>query len=167
MTTPPPRPARDSKSDLLEAAKAAVQEREAAAARAAVERAGPARRRRFGIELLILAAGSVLLLLRPAWLVGPDAFPHERPAVAAASLRLTLLRERERLLDYRARHGLLPPTLAEAGVLTPGLEYRRLSAQEFQLTGRAGDSVVAIGAGDSVAAFLGATLKALQHREQP
>lgn len=170
MTAQPPRPGsgRDSKSDLLDAARAAVKDREEAAVATTVAANSPRRRqRRFGTLALLGVVGTIVLVLQPVWLVGPDAPPPESPAVATASLRLTLVRERGRVLAYQERFGRLPQTLTDAGVETSGLEYVRVGTTDFRMQARLGDSLLTLRATDSVGAFLGNTIKVIQARGRP
>ncbi len=159
-----PQPTRDSKSSLYEAALAAVQDRaEVARAKAA---ARPRLARRFPWLVSVGAvgvAGLVLLLARPTWLVGPLGPPPETPGVSAASLRLSLLHNRELVRHHLRRTGSAPLSLAEAGSTTPGIEYRRTD-DGFVLSGRAGDSLIVLRSGDSTAAFLGNSLSRLKGR---
>lgn len=157
----------DTKSVLYEAALEAVQERAAQARARAEQRPKP--KRRFPLMALLLAVGmigGVLLLLRPTWLAGPDTLPAESPGVAAASMRVVLVRERELVLGFQRRTGRLPSSLAEAGSTAAGLEYRQ-DETGFRLTGRAGDSLITLRSTDSVTAFLGDSFSRLRHRSLP
>jgi hypothetical protein len=172
MSARPPRPGsgagRDSKTDLLDAARAAIKDREEAAVAAVAAANIPKRRkRRLGTMALLGAIGAIVLVLQPDWLVGPDAPPPETPAVAAASLRVTLLRERGQVFAYLKQFGRLPETLTDAGVTTPGLSYQRIGATEFRLQARAGDSLLTLNAADSTVPFLGNSLKLIQARGRP
>jgi hypothetical protein len=158
-------PAGDTKRDLLEAARTAVQTES--------EKAGELRARRLrqtqsrigtGILALIGVVGLLILLGRPAWLTGPDRPPPEPPAIAAVSARLTLLRERQHVLDFLRTTGRLPKTLAEAGSTVPGVRYRPTSDRTFDLILSAGDSVMTLGSNEGVSAFLGAGLRTLRTR---
>jgi hypothetical protein len=160
-------PARDTKSVLYEAALEAVQDR-AAQARTRAEHQ-PRRGRRFplvGVLLLIGAAGATLLIVRPVWLAGPTTLPPESPGVAAASMRVVLVRERDLVFTFQHRTGHLPASLAEAGSSAVGLEYRQ-DVAGFSLTGHAGDSLITIRSTDSVATFLGDSFSRLRHRSTP
>jgi len=166
MTTPPreSRPSRDSKSSLYEAALAAVKDREAA-----TRRPHPRPRTRvrwMTILLLIALLAAILLLIRPVWLVGPDAPPREPEPIVAASFRLTLLRERQRVFDYTRQHGHLPATLVEAGSARNDIRFQATGADGFLLSGRAGDSLITLRSSDSMGAFLGESLKAIRNRRQ-
>lgn len=167
MTEPKFTPPRDTKMELLEAARNALRkEAEKARERQYIPPAAGSHVGLGSIALLGLL-GLVILLARPAWLVGPDRPPAEPPAVAAASLRLSLLRERERVLDFAARRGRLPRTLAEAGVTTEGITFRPMSESAFELSASTGDSVVTLGSQDSMSAFLGGSLRAILQRGKP
>lgn len=157
-------PLRDSKSDLLDAARAAVKDSEAKAAELAVASRSVPRRRRLGVLGTIGVAGLVLLAVQPVWLAGPRTVPPDPPPVAAAGLRVTLLKQRQLVFDYARTHGRLPISLAEAGDSLPGLHYNRGRDSTFTLTGSAGDSVVVLLSSDSQAVFLGNSLKILRNR---
>jgi hypothetical protein len=162
-----PGAARDTKSVLYEAAVEAVQDR---ASQAKAKASRPARASRRGVRnaflLLLATAGAVLLVLRPNWLVGPDSVPAETPAIAAASLRIVLVRERDMVFRYQRRTGTLPVRLADAGVHATDLEYRH-EGPAFTLSGQAGDSLITIRSTDSVTTFLGDSFSRLRHRNTP
>lgn len=169
---PPAQPARnnppkDTKSVLYEAAVQAVQDR-AQVAKARVEQSPRKKRRGSFIPVLAVVGlvGAVLLLVRPTWLEGPTSIPPETPAVAAASLRVVLVRERDIVLRYLRRTGSLPATLEAAGSNTAGLDYLRVGS-EFSVTGHAGDSIITIRSSDSVVTFLGDSFDRLRHRSAP
>jgi hypothetical protein len=169
---PPARPARsntpkDTKSVLYEAAVQAVQNR-AQAFKTRTGQASRKKRRRTLMPLLLLVelVGALLLLIRPTWLAGPTSIPQETPAVAAASLRVVLVRERDLVLRYLRRTGSLPATLEAAGSGDTGLDYVRQGA-EFSVTGHAGDSIITIRSSDSVVAFLGDSFDRLRSRNAP
>lgn len=163
MTTPP---SRDSKSDLLEAARAAIRDREEKAAEAAVASRNQPRRRRMGVLAVIGIVGIVLLLVQPAWLVGPKNMPTEPPPVAAASLRLALLRQRKQVLEYAKAQGHLPEYLSESGDSVPGARYERTGDQAFRLSARAGDSLIVLQSSDSASVFLGSSIATIRNRGQ-
>lgn len=156
---------KDTKSVLYEAAVQAVQDRQAVKSRS-----GPAprtKRRRTLIPLLLLIglAGAVLLLVRPTWLAGPMSVPRETPAVAAASLRVVLVRERDLVLRHLQRTGSLPATLEAAGG-SVGFDYIR-HGSAFTVTGHTGDSTITIRSSDSVVTFLGNSFDRLRRRSTP
>lgn len=158
---------KDTKSVLYEAAVQAVQDR-SHAAKGQAGRAPRKRPRRVLMPLLVVieVAGAVLLLLRPNWLAGPTSIPQETPAVAAASLRVILVRERDLVLQYLRRTGSLPATLEAAGSGATGFDYIR-QGNEFSVTGHAGDSIITIRSSDSVVTFLGDSFNRLRHRNAP
>ncbi len=160
-----PTPLRDSKSNLYEAARAAIEDQESKADQERTARmSASGRRRSFGLLFLVGLTGALLLILRPVWLVGPDRPPPESPAVATASLRLGMLRERDRIFEYRRSNGRLPATLAEAGIALPDLLYQVQGVDSFQLTGQSGDSVIVLQSGDDMTAFLGGSLQVIRDR---
>lgn len=156
-------PLRDSKSDLLDAARAVVKDSEAKATELAVaSRSVP--RRRLGVLGTIGVAGLVLLAVQPVWLTGPKTAPPDPPPVAAAGLRVALLRQRQLVFDYARTHGRLPVSLAEAGDSLPGVRYDRGRDSAFTLTGSVGDSVVVLQSSEPQVVFLGNSLKILRNR---
>ena len=160
-------PLRDTKTNLYEAAVAAmrdVNEANAATRRAATTERAPAWRL---VMLTVGLIGALLLLLQPAWLAGPVSLPQESAAVSSASLRLSLLRERQRVFDYSQAHGRLPTTLNEAGSARTDLHYQLVGAGDFTISGSAGDSLVTLRSTDSMKLFLGGSLHAIKYRGQP
>jgi hypothetical protein len=164
-STPPP--VRDSKTDLLDAARAVIKDRNEKAEQLAASRMHPAVRRRVSILTVVGFAGAILLLLQPTWLAGPDAPPVETPAIVEASLRLSMLRERQRVTDFALKQGRLPTSLAEAGSTAPGLGYEALPEQTFRLFAQAGDSLLVLSSTDSMSHFLGNSLKEIKNRGRP
>ena len=158
----------DTKSVLYEAAVEAVHDRTAQAKKKPVGRKARSSHQGLRIAVLLLLAltGAALLVLRPSWLVGPETLPAESPAIAAASLRVALVRERDMVFRYRRRTGSLPITLGAAGISTPNLDYDH-EGVAFSLSGRAGDSLITIRSADSVTAFLGDSFSRLRHRNSP
>lgn len=164
MTAPERKPVlRDSKSNLYEAALAAVKAQEETAAK----RPRPRQKTRIPlltVMLLLALTAAVLLLLRPVWLVGPETPPVETAAVSAASFRLTLLRERDRVFDYSRKNGHLPTTLAEAGIQETNISFRATGPDQFVLSGIVGDSLITLHSTDTMHVFLGKTLQAIRNR---
>ncbi len=163
--SPPQRqpPFRDSKSSLYEAALEVVKSSEQAATQLVSK--PPARRRGWLMVLLLLAlVGALLLLLRPVWLAGPQAPPPESPGIAAASLRLELLRERQRVFTFTRQHGHLPATLTETGSLGADIQYQATGPDGFLLSGRVGDSLITLRSTDPLPTFLGESLRRFKNR---
>lgn len=161
---PTPTQHHDSKSNLLEAAQAVLKDRQEKASAEREARMHPAVRRRVGVFALLGLAGLLLLILQPDWLGGPKAPPAEQPEVAVASLRLAMLRERQRIVDFAKRSGRLPATLSEVGSDVPGLGYEPDTGQQFKLIAQAGDSLIILYSQDSMSAFLGKSLSTIKNR---
>ena len=157
----------DSKTDLLEAARAVVKERNEKAEQAAARRMQPEVRKRVGVLSVLGLAGLLVIVLQPSWLNGPKALPPESPAIVEASVRLAMLREQQRVVDFLKRTGRLPATLSEAGVTVPGLGYEALPQQEFRLFAQAGDSLLVLRSSDSMTLFLGNSLREIKNRGRP
>jgi len=159
-------PSRDSKSDLLDAARAAIRDGDEKATQAALAARQVPQRRRLGILAVIGVAGIVLLVLQPIWLVGPKGPPPETPAVAAASLRLEMFRQHSLIVNFTKAHGRLPANLAEAGDSGTVVQYERTGDGTFRLTAAVGDSVIVLQSTDSMEAFLGRAIAAIRNRGQ-
>lgn len=165
MTDPRREPLlRDSKSSLFNAAREVVKANEEAAFQSA--QAKPPAQSHAGLLVLLLLAlaAAALLLLRPVWLAGPAAIPPEPPGIAAASLRLELLRERQRIFVYSNQYGRLPANLTEAGVAVNGIQYQASGSVQFSLSGRVGDSLITLHSTDSLSTFLGESLRRFKDR---
>ena len=158
---------RDSKTSLLEAAQAVMKDREARSAAEREARMHPKVRRRLSVMTLFGALGFLLVVLQPVWLAGPTKPPPETPAISAASLRLGMLRERQRILDFIRTKRRLPTTLAEVGTDLPGLGYEPGDNQTFRLFAQSGDSIVLLYSTDSMQAFLGNSLQVIKNRGKP
>lgn len=166
MSTPErPAPARDSKSTLYDAAVAVLKSQEEATAARIQAAQAPRRRWRWRILLLLIGlAGAALLLWRPVWLAGPKAPTSEPPGIAAASLRLALLQERQGVADYLKLHGHPPVTLAEVGGTREDFQYQVTGPTAFQISGRAGDSLITLRSSDLMTTFLGRGLLQIRNR---
>ena len=153
---------RDSKTALLQAAQAAIEERRAKPGRAAGPREG-----RSGLLRSLLAAlcvsGTTLVVLQPVWLAGPS-LPNDSPAVKVATARLVLLRETSHVQGFLLREGHLPGTLAEAGIPDPAIAYRPTGESSFELSLRVGDSLVMLRSTDSLRLLAINALRILQSR---
>jgi hypothetical protein len=166
MTAPrAERPQHDSKTNLFEAAQAAIQDQESKIdAERAARMAATGRRRRIGVLGMVSIVGAVLLLVQPSWLAGPKELPAETPPVAAASMRLTLLRERDRVRDFERRAGRLPGSLEEAGGGASTVTLTVLADGTFTLVGETTDSIITLHSGEPVVAFLGESLRIVRNR---
>lgn len=159
--------AHDSKTDLLDAARAVVKERKEKSEQIAAARMHPKVRQRVSFLSLLSLVGVLLLLVRPAWLAGPKAPPAESPTIVEASLRLSMLRERQRVADFAKQNGRLPTSMAEAGSTAPGIGYEALPEQHFRLFAQAGDSLLVLRSSDSMSHFLGNSLREIKNRGRP
>lgn len=165
MTAPAKTSSPDAhKEALYAAAQAALEEAKTRA------QAGAGRKRTPGSRVILLALGLALLSLgvyligaRPAWFFIPDPAP-EPVEIQEASLRLTLVREAERVRHYRAATGRLPATLEEAGSQVVGLTYVRQPNATFTISAPLGGSTLALASTDSTAAFLGNSLQLIMRR---
>jgi hypothetical protein len=157
----------DSKQTLYEAARTAIDDRAAKDAAARMARTARSHPLRLGLFVILVVAGGLLLMLRPAWLVGPEIVPPEPPAVAVASARLTLLRERGRVLEFAGHHGRLPATLEEAGSSDGDVAYTPLLDARFSLALQVGDSLIVLYSSDSLKTFLGESIRTLTKRRAP
>jgi len=157
-------PSRDSKSDLLDAARAAIRDGEEKALLAALAAREKPRKRRMGVLAVIGLAGLVILIMQPMWLVGPKALPAETPAVAAASLRLDMFRQHSLILAFAKARGRLPVNMAEAGDSVSDVFYERTGDTTFRLSASVGDSLIVLMSTDSAGAFLGRAIATIRNR---
>ena len=117
-------------------------------------------------SLAVAGLGVYLLAARPAWLVTPP--PPAPPAeVQEASVRLTMVREANRIRGFRAQKGHLPATLSEAGSPVSGVSYERQGDSLFVLRASFGARTVELVSTDSVATFLVRSLKVIAGRNRP
>jgi hypothetical protein len=155
------------KAALLDAAQAALAD---ANEKAALRRRRPtsaATRKVFAVVSVLLFSGGIYILAaRPVWFFSPPPAP-ETVAIQEASLRLTLVRETERVKRYRSQHGRLPNSLDEAGSPAKGLTYQRQSDSTFRLIATFGTTTIGLTSTDSVGAFLGNSLKVIASRGRP
>jgi hypothetical protein len=158
------RPLHDSKTNLLEAAQAALKDREEKAVTAALAARSVPQRRRIGLLTVIGVAGLVLLVVQPSWLAGPKSVPPEPPRVAAAALRIAMIRQRQQLFNYANIHRRFPLSLGDAGDSLPGVIYNRRGDSAFTLIGSVGDSMIVLHSGDSQTAFLGNSIRIIKNR---
>lgn len=153
------------KQRLLDAAQAAVadaREKEEARARERARGKGP-RYVFLAFCAALIGTGGWALATRPAWLVAPPPRP-DPPALADASVRLTLVREAERIQAWRREHGRLPAGPGEAGSLVEGLAYGVISDSVFVLTMQSGPGALSFRSTDSAGPFLGDALRTVQGR---
>lgn len=152
------------KEDLLAAAEAAVADRAAAEARA---RTSIARRTRWGVVgtgLAIVAALLAYVLVgRPEW-VFPRAPLAEHPEVSEASMRLALVRERQRVEAFLREHGRLPGSPQEAGATLAGVQLERGPANTFLVRVPHGVEMLELRSTERLETFLGNSLQVILSR---
>jgi hypothetical protein len=144
------------KQRLLDAAQAAVadaREKEAVRARQRVS-TPTSRGAMIGASLTLFVVAAYLAAVRPAWFIAPPP-PPDPPALQEASVRLTLVRESQRIQAWRVANGRLPADLSEAGIPVAGLVYARLDDSTYAVALPFRTSEVTLRSTDSVAAFLG------------
>ena len=147
-----PEPA--EKRDLLKAFDQVV-DREKAKARPAA----PARPRRSGIAIVLLAVlgwGGLgyIWVGKPAGLFPVDPALSRPPAEQEATLRFGMYLERERVHDYFDKHRRLPASLGDAGPVETGVEYAITGDSAFVLTGTMAGLTLQLSSSDAVQAFL-------------
>jgi hypothetical protein len=157
----------EQKQALLEAAEAAVQD----ANDKAVQRRGrtSSNTSRIVVSVLglgIFAVGIYILSMRPTWFFTPPP-PAESVQIQEASVRLMLVREASRVRRYRAEHGKLPATLADAGSTLTSITYTPQGDSTFRLVTSWGEKTIGLSSSDSVGPFLGNSLKTIASRGRP
>jgi hypothetical protein len=122
---------------------AAVLQHAAARDKAALEKTRPKKQPKWmlpvGINLAVLAL--YLLIAPPRWVTvnpieGPDLASQEQ------SIRVAMYFQAQKIEDYRIQHGAAPVELAQAGSLTPDIEYVRRGDNEYQLVATVGEIAV-------------------------
>jgi hypothetical protein len=100
------------------------------------------------------AAGTTLL--------GPKPLPPQTAEQAESNLRTAMFLQAERLETYIRAQGRLPDSLGAAGSPTPGVQYRRLDANTYELIGTNGPATVRYRRGQSLQQLLGSGAEILQ-----
>ena len=111
----------------------------------------------------VLLTSAAVLVAQPAWLTGPT-LPPEESVIKAATATMALVKVMSRVEAYQVANGTLPNTLVEAGVADSAITYRAAADGDFELSMRAGDSVVSIRATDSLRTRVVDAIRALQTR---
>jgi len=157
----------EQKQALLTAAQAAVQDaHEKAAQRRDRASSNPSRIVVSVLGLAIFAVGIYILAVRPAWFFTPPP-PPESVQIQEASMRLMLVREAGRVRRYRAEHGKLPISLAEAGSPLNSVVYTTQGDSTFRLMTAWGEQTISFLSTDSVGQFIGNSLKVIASRGRP
>lgn len=137
-------------------------------------RNGPPPRPQTPVQARLAVAGFILLmaglgglaLASPEWLI-PGSEAASSHEVREAGIRLSIVRERQRIETFVQRTGRLPETLAEAGGVAEGIRYRPGPNGTYQLEADVGRSYVRLASNGSVQAFLGNSLQVILSRPAP
>lgn len=114
----------------------------------------------------MLATVAVTAIVRPDW-VFPAGLGAETPELSEASLRLAMVRERQRIEAFQRREGRLPATLAEAGGHGGGLRYTPREDGTYAIEATLGRAQIVLASNHSVQAFLGNSLQVILSRPVP
>lgn len=125
-----------------EAALAAVMLREEVKAGALAANESRSRTHKRPLKLLLLL--TLIAFNLYAWLGNPEWLrfegPHlPAPSYYASSWKIAVYLQRQRIEEYRLRHGRLPATALQAGPPVKGVQYKPLEADTYQLA--AGDAM--------------------------
>ncbi len=104
-----------------------------------------------GINLAVLAL--YLLVFTPQW-VTVDPIPAPDPVTRAQDLRLAMYIQAKQIEAYRIENGRLPATLADAGVVVPGVDYVP-QGTTYLLIATAGETVLRYESSQSADDFVG------------
>jgi len=152
-----------AKKDLLAAAEAAVAPRHQGSARAGNHATGSrSRLLTSGLTLLALL-GTYIFVLRPDWVI--TTLPvAEAPEISEASMRLALVRERQRVETFLREHDQLPRSLAEAGGRLPGATLVAADERRFAIAIQLDGKRLELWSTDSLETFLGNSLEVILSR---
>lgn len=154
------------KRELLEAAQAAVSSPVEPAAGARHAERPTNWRLVWACMAVFVAVGGGVLVLRPEW-VYPVPPPEESPALTDASLRLAMVRERQRVQAFVQQNGALPSSMAEAGGTLAGLVLIPEVGSGYLLRYSGVGQVLELRSTDSLEAFLGNSLQVILTRGAP
>jgi hypothetical protein len=127
----------------------------AAAQRRELETVEPPKPRR---ALALLALMLVLVVGLAAWVLLSRAPEGESPERRARHLRADMVVVARRIVAFRAEHGRSPRALRELGGAPPGIEYRVLNAEEWELRAPRAADTLTLRSGQNTATFLADTL---------
>ena len=112
-----------------------------------------------------IASASLLALGAFVWFV-PVSRADDGPLQSAereqAGRKVQTMLAATRIRDFRARHGRLPRTLAEAGVRTPDLTYTRESTDAFTIRNGSGASTLVFRSTVPDSVFVGNAFRVLE-----
>ena len=170
-TTPsvsPPAPSAEKKA-LIDAfdtvLKRQAEERDASQREAEARRRARASSRPLlaACAAILLAIGTYLAVLRPAWVFAPRPTP-ESMAIKEASLRISIANAAQHVERFRQLTGRLPESLTQAGAHGDGLSYSRLGGSGYRLVGENGFAHVTFAADESLETFLGNSYQVIARR---
>lgn len=155
------------KHELLDAAQAAVASRPNAEMRVRGE--GVPGATRWGLVLFCVATVVVttgaVVAFRPSW-VFKTAVASESPEFTEASLRVAMVRERQRISAFLGKERRLPASVTEAGGTLTGLELVPGPVNTYMLRYSSGGRVLELRSTDSLEAFLGNSLQIILARSK-
>ncbi len=157
----------DLKKQLLDAAQAAVSTAPATAGAPAGPEVPTGTRWGMvggGLAVIALLAGYVLGT-RPAWIYPTEALA-ETTEITAASMRLALVRERQRVETFRQLNGRLPVTLAEAGAVSTNVEMLPWRGGGYLLRLANSDVALELRSDEPLEGFLGNSLQLILDRQR-
>lgn len=150
------------KHDLLAAAEAAVTTRPGAGQDAPRPRGSRSRMVLSSLTLIALM-GTYISVVRPEWVF--TATPvAESPQIVEASLRLAMVRERQRVEEFLRTNNRLPGTLAEAGGTLPGAGLTVGAGRSFTVSAPLGSGTLELRSNEPLEAFLGNSLEVILSR---
>jgi len=155
----------ERKQDLLEAAQAAIASKSGFGLPSGGGRGASATRWAMvwtGLTLAGACAGYVAGV-QPDW-----AFPNkpvaESPELTVASMRLSLVRERQRVEAFRQREGRLPTSLTEAGGTATNIEMVAQPGNGYLLRTVQNGTALELRSSEPLDAFLGNSLQLILNR---
>lgn len=120
-----------------------------------------ARNRVAAISLPLLATFSFYLwFATPAWVTPTQPDPVS-VAEAEAGLRVALYFQAQRIESFRQQNGRLPDALAETGSAPPEMEYERIDARTYRLSGTSRGAVLTYDSSQPLGEFVGDALSRL------
>jgi hypothetical protein len=115
---------------------------------------------------VFVGVGGGVLVLQPEWLY-PAPPPEESPALTDASLRLAMVRERQRVEAFVELNGVLPTSMAEAGGTLAGLVLVPEGGSRYTLRHSGVGQVLELRSTESLEGFLGNSLQVILTRGAP
>lgn len=156
---------RQSKEALLEAAQAAIkdQRNRPPAGLRPPPTPGVGRQVFRGVLVVLIAAGAVMVAVRPPWLSGPS-MPAETPTIRAASATLSLVDAISKVEAHFTAKGTLPARLTDVGVPNSGIRYKILDTSAFEVSLATPDTTIVLRSTDGIKARTIDAIRTLQGR---